>query len=477
MQDGSGQPRLLRIDELTEAERRYGHAARRSPKVTYQPDVVIPEAGVAAIRSANADGVTWTLDPDAEGVDDIRPGRVLLLTSRAAGRVLGVREDGGGLQVVLGPVEITDIVRDGEFTLDQPMDLSQAQTYTVPDMFSPVIPVPPVVSSARSDTAEWFAAVSPCAAPPGTALPVLLASTRPSCPSFGVASAAGPEFSMEPISGSKGFGVRIKSNDAGVLFVGEAVLYLKAPKVYFNLVIRGGQIATAAVRMDGAGGLLMTFEAASPSPIAGNINAKRYAPVDWSFPVLGMGVPFAVTVRQQYELKTVFTSTGSLKARVFYELRGGLGVEYRDGQWSKGGPTGVTPVISLDHLLMSTQGVAYGVTGMVMTHQAKVLVGVGAFGFATGPYGFLNSSVTVTRGSDLGILQGPLACKQATLSMGVGAGVGYMMPEAVTNLINSFLRAINIRKEISSAGGLESNPVIIVSMGRYHPSLEKCGNK
>jgi hypothetical protein len=306
---------------------------------------------------------------------------------------------------------------------------------------------------------------------------VQLASTRPSCAAVGLASAAGPEFSMEPISGSKGFGVRIKSNDAGVLFVGEAVLYLKAPRLYFNLVIRGGQISAAAVRVDGVGGLLMTFEAASPSPIAGNINAKRYAPLDWSFPVLGMGVPFAVTVRQQFQLKTVFTSTGSLKARIYYELQGGLGVEYRDGKWSTSGPTGVKPVVSLDHLLMSTQGAAYGATGMVMTHHAKVLVGVGAFGFATGPYGFLNSSVTVTRGSDLGILRGPLACKQATLSMGVGAGVGYMMPEPVTNLINSFLRAINIRQEISSSGGLESKPVIIVSLGRYHPSRDICGNK
>ena len=477
VRDDAAPPRLLRIDQLTEAEQRYGHSARRSSKVTYQPDVVIPEAGAAAIRSAGTDGVTWTLDASAEGVDAIRPGRVLLLTSRAAGRVLGVSKEAGGLRVVLGPVQITEIVRDGEFKLDQPVDLTQAQSYTVPDMFSPVIPVPPVVASARSEGAEWLASVSPCRTPGGTGVPVRFASNRPTCSPIGFASAAGPEFSLEPISGSKGFGVRIKSNDAGVLFVGEAVLYLKTPRLYFNLVIRGGQITTAAVRLDGVGGLLMTFEAASPSPIAGNINAKRYAPLDWSFPIIGMGVPFAVTIRQQYELKTVFTSTGSLKARIYYELQGGLGVEYREGKWSTGGPTGVKPVVSLDNLLLSTQGAAFGVTGMVMTHHAKVLVGVGAFGFATGPYGFLNSSVTVTRGSDLGILQGPLACKQATLSMGVGAGVGYMMPESVTNLINSFLRAINIREEIGSSGGLESKPVIIVSLGRYHPSREMCGNK
>lgn len=141
VQESAGSPRLVKIQELTEAERRYGHAARRSAKVTYQPDVVILPAGADAIRCANPDGLTWIIDPDAEGADDIRPCKVLLLTSRAAGLVLGVRKEGDGLQVVLGPVEITEVVRDGDFTLNQPVDLSQALTYTVPEMFDPVMPV------------------------------------------------------------------------------------------------------------------------------------------------------------------------------------------------------------------------------------------------------------------------------------------------------------------------------------------------
>jgi hypothetical protein len=81
----------------------------------------------------------------------------------------------------------------------------------------------------------------------------------------------------------------------------------------------------------------------------------------------------------------------------------------------------------------------------------------------------------VTRGSSIGILQGPLTCKQGTLSMGVGAGVGYRIPEPVTGAINSILRALNIREQIQGSGGLQTDPVIIVNMGRYHPSLEICG--
>jgi hypothetical protein len=47
-----------------------------------------------------------------------------------------------------------------------------------------------------------------------------------------------------------------------------------------------------------------------------------------------------------------------------------------------------------------------------------------------------------------------------------------MRPEG-HQAINLFLRAINIRKEVCSCGGLVSIPIINVSLGRYHLSLDK----
>lgn len=471
----AGPARILKLNELTQAEKRYGHSATPSTAVTYQPDVVMLPQGAEAIRSMSPDGLTWTLDPDTKDAADIRPGKVLLLTSRAAGRVLAVRKAEDGLRVVLGPVEITEVIREGRFSLDQPLELDQALSFTVPEVFDPAVTVPPIVTSSAD-----------CDPRPGSGGTILLASTststRPRCNPGGTGiSRVGFDqvtvhrFTLTPLVGSHGIGVRIASDASGVHFLGEAVLYLNAPRMYFNLDIRGGQIVTCEVQLDGAAGLMMTFEAGSPSPMAANINEKRYAPVDFSIPVTGMGVPFAVNVRQIFQLQTVFTSTGTIKARVYYKLKGSLRVGYRNGQWGMAGPSGVTPVENLDNLLLSTQGVAIGVTGMVMTHHANVMVGIGAFGFLTGPYGFLNSSVTVTRGSSIGLLQGALTCKQATLSMGVGAGVGYRIPEPVTGAINSILRALNVREQIQGSGGLQTDPVIIVKMGRYHPAVEACG--
>jgi hypothetical protein len=192
-----------------------------------------------------------------------------------------------------------------------------------------------------------------------------------------------------------------------------------------------------------------------------------------------MGIPFAVNVRQQFELKTAFTSTGTLKARGYYKLRGGLRAGYRDGKFSLGGPSGFN---AQETILPSLNGVAIGVTGLVMTHQVNVIVGIGQAGFVAGPYVFLNSSVGVTRGSSIANFSVPMpipsaatVCKQESVSMGVGAGVGYRIPQPVTDAINAVLRALQIREEIKGFGGIETKPVVLVKAGWYTPKLEICG--
>jgi hypothetical protein len=179
-----------------------------------------------------------------------------------------------------------------------------------------------------------------------------------------------------------------------------------------------------------------------------------------------------------FELRTVFTSTGTLKARGDYTLKGGLAAGYRDGKWGVSGPTGFGAHYTL---LPSIEGVAVGVTGMVMTHRVEVIVGVGTGGFVTGPYAYLNSSVSLTRGSSVGfdagfgVLGHGQTCRRESVDMGLGAGIGYHMPEPVTNAINAVLRALHIKKQIEGHGGIETKPVIIVTKGWYSPARAMCG--
>jgi hypothetical protein len=151
-------------------------------------------------------------------------------------------------------------------------------------------------------------------------------------------------------------------------------------------------------------------------------------------------------------------------------MKGGIRAGYRDGEFSVGGPMGFG---AQQTLLPSIEGVAFAPTGIVMTHQLSVIVGLGAFGFVTGPYGFLNSGVTATNGSTLG--DPVVHCRQESVSMHLGAGVGYRMPEQVASAINAVLRALRIREQIKSSAGLETKPMLIVQKGWKQPALGACG--
>ena len=441
----SGPPRLLQPSELTEAEKRYGISAERTPTVTYQPEVVLLPAGARAIRSLSDDGLAWTLDPDAEGVGDIQPGRVLLLTTRASGRVLDVKRTSAGLQVVLGPAEITDIVREGTFSLSQPVDLSQVLQMALPESFDQVRPVTPLVERrAWPDPDTFFV----------TRASLLQAPT----PTHG--------FRIIPMASVLGVGAELRSNEGRAQFVGQMRLLLQAPRLNFYLEIKPGSVVSALVELKGAAGIEVSFEAASPNPQTANINEDRSAPTDLIIPINGLGVPFAVHVRQTFRLNTAFTSTGTIKARGVYKVGGSIRGEYRSGKFSVFGPDGFG---TQQTLLPSIESVAFGPTGMVLTHSIKVIVGVGLAGFVAGPFVMNNSAVTAAAASSIGIV----GCRRETVSMAVAAGVGYQIPPAVAKFINTILSGLNIAAKIPDSGGISTKPQTIVDRGWYHGQMCK----
>ena len=58
--------------------------------------------------------------------------------------------------------------------------------------------------------------------------------------------------------------------------------------------------------------------------------------------------------------------------------------------------------------------------------------------------------------------------------MALGAGVGYVIPQAVTRAINSILRALNIKEELKDSGGFQTKPVMLVNTSYYHPAVQAC---
>jgi hypothetical protein len=115
-------------------EQQYGKAPVKNPKdMTYQPGVVIIGDGPKAIRHASSDGLTWTMDKSASGVSDLAPGKVMYASSKALGKVMKVEPAGDDVAVLLAPIELTDLIKDGTLDFDEPLDVGSAAVQQIPD--------------------------------------------------------------------------------------------------------------------------------------------------------------------------------------------------------------------------------------------------------------------------------------------------------------------------------------------------------
>ena len=118
---------------LTESQRKFGVAPTPDPRVEYQPGIIIMEHGDQAIRSFGSDGMTWTFDAGAPHVNEFQMGKIVFATGRACGRIIMLKPEGDTVKVILGPVQLTEIIRSGSFAMDAPLDLDKMIPYVYPD--------------------------------------------------------------------------------------------------------------------------------------------------------------------------------------------------------------------------------------------------------------------------------------------------------------------------------------------------------
>jgi hypothetical protein len=229
-------------------------------------------------------------------------------------------------------------------------------------------------------------------------------------------------------------------------------------------------VRVCELELRGAAGLLMSVDVASKVGLSGNFrHTEPSLPSDFSLPiVMNEFSPFAINVRQAFTVHTGFGAKGHIRSTGHYELAGSFRVGYRDGALSLGGPTRFSVKVNPAGTL---EGVSLGATGMVLAHSVRVIVGVGAFGFATGPFVRLNSSLGISRDSDLVSMR---MCRSASVGSSLSVGLGYVMPKAVTSAINFILRSLNL-EEIKGEGGTESEPTRIIESHVVVPPIAACG--
>ena len=439
----SGPGRQLKKSEMSAAEVKYGMAPTPDPSVTYQPNVVIVGGGAAAVRALSSTGLTWTIDASAPRASELAEGKIVFLTNRAVGRVLGLHREGGNLSVTLGPVLITDVVRDCDIHPGPiPIDFGEAIPYEATDLPGRVIPASGSAEARPSGGQEVAVPVAymiqPEAPPPAKDVSNLV------------------NFKVVPTASSAGIGVRGTSDGGGLKMTFEAFVHLDRPTLTPVLKITDGNLRQATLELSGAAGLTMMFKAGTDVGMKANVKGRLQAVPDFSVPIAGP-LPLALTVRQQLLIGTALgVRDATLSATGDYTFSGSFKIGYDGKSWGLFGPSGFTAKQSI---MKTADGISIAPSGLDLTHQMRVVFGVGAFGLATGPYFALNSSAGLFKGSDLGMIQ----CKEATIVVGMSGGIGYLIPKPITDAINFVLGTLHIRYQVDSFGGVESKPMTIIN--------------
>lgn len=447
--------------KLTGAELRYGASATRNEAFTYQPDVVILGGGASSIKGATADGLIWTIDGTADHADEIRPGTVLLATSFAAGRVLGVKHVGRDLQVALGPVALTDVIRDGEFGTDGPLPLTDVTAYSTPEQPGLQTDTEPVPDGGTG---------------PGNA-------TKPSVPrvhaavAWPSATAAGPPSPFPPpatdipatdvgnwhiqSSCCTAAQIRIHYDQGGARVLGTATLGFDHPGVSFGIKIGGGHLLSASVGLHGAAKLGFGIAAAVQSSAADFRGGRIQLPVELDIPLSVAGLPVTLSIHQLFNVGLGLSGRAELATSGEYALGGTLGFSLVDGAVSVLKPTLSTTKSALDNV----QSIAVAPQGLTFSYAVRLGIGIGPPGLNAGLWYQVAAALGLaTSGAQIDQLQGTslVTCKTISLSLQGRYGVGYQIPKLVADAVNLFLRVFFPKaRPLAPVGGPSWGPSIL----------------
>ncbi len=481
------------------AKLRYGASPEQSSKITYQPDVVFV-GGADSIVSVSADGLIWTISGSAPNVNELRPGKIMFASSLGVGRVLKVSQQGANRQVVLGPVTITDVIRDGTFSSSAPIPLNDVEAYTVPSepglLTKTIADVTTPTSGGAQDPSDTDAqppiqlasapephgvgsntvtlpAVDLVASEPGhlepASLGILLtaASGTLPAPSPSPAPTSVGNYQLDPFCCHSGLGVSVVYNNNGLLVKAKVTLHLDAPSVTFRIGVAGGKL-TAALELHGATGIRVAFEAGSTSGLAGNVSHQRVQiPVEFSFPVRAGPLPLMIDFDQVFGMDTAFTAKDSFFSAIGdYSFGGTLGFGFVNGIPTVYTPHTLTPTTTMTKTMVFR---SVGPASVVIAYAAKLSVGIGLAVFQVGPWYELTFAV----GAYGSGISSEFQCKQVSLDLSSQYGIGYRMPKPVETAINAFLSVLHV-SPIHASGGLVGPSITAIKDSSTFPPLAAC---
>src|SRR5579872_7009074 len=451
---------------LTKSEVQFGVAPKRSPNVEYQPGVILMEHGDQAIRAVGSDGMSWTFDANAPNVSDFQEGKIVFATGRAVGRIMALERKGSTVTAILGPVQVTDVVRNGRFIMNQSVDADKMITYVAPDypgmnpdtgptksasLGAPngsgggqeTVVLSRIAADGRRTTYRrrghrWVDALTQLPSPQQAlgAIPSLTADDN--------------NIRMKPVASNSGVGLQYYFVDkTGLSVTASGTVTLHAPQVHCVFTILNGKVDSAGISIAGAAGVHLMIDSHSPTTKFVNMHIKHWVPVDFSIP-LGGPIPFALTFATLFDVNSGISAQSTIiRAEGEYNFGGKIWAGRAGGRWSLSTPAEPTTVTDLTE---SLSNISVGINSFAMAFSIRALVGIGAFGFNAGVYAAVRFG-----GSILGSPTEAFPCRQATLGVFLDSGIGWQTPGFVSAAINFFLKPLTGRA-IDAVGDITTAP-------------------
>lgn len=454
----------------------YGLAPHADDGTEFRDDVVLVEGGATSVRSVTADGLTWTLAPEARGLADLAPGRVMFLTERAVGRVVAIATTDAGVEVTMGPVDVTEVIEegsfesDGEIALTEPIAISQDGAFWADPELQQQAGVP-----------EGSGADVPVA--PAALVRIPAALPRPVAPAAVVAETVKGSTGAFNLTGSccaNGPGADFSYNRNGLAMTGRIGMNMDRPRANFRLRIAGASIQEAGLTVRGAAGITTTLQAsAAPGPATSGFSPPLGTDFTFSVPVgVFFGVPLSMVVTQRFTLSINIPGSATLDAVGKVKLGSTIGFAYGNGTFQN------TTTAELDSSasLTATNALAVGISYATFDYSVRFTVGFGLAGFVAGAYLALAAHVMSAVGAPIGINVLPDAedpiehCKSVQADLWVDYGVGYTIPSVVAEVINFFLTAFK-STPIPKQGGLSHGWSPVLSKYEVHPQSGFCVNR
>jgi hypothetical protein len=503
----------IKLSDLSESEKRFGIAPKQGPGVTYQDGIILMEHGDTAIQSFASDGMSWTFDANAPQVNEIQEGKVLFATDRCAGKVLSVQHNGNSVSVVLGPVQLNELVKEGNFAYNQPLDLNNAIAVVAPDYpgalgskaLQDEMQKPSTTSSniphsyqrsvnyyVVSNDGKW----TPMHTVTAGGGHLVNAAYHPDVPRLtpatyqvpglgGVASPVPiplpqlPQLNFNNLQAYPcalncgGIGAKIYQEKDGVKVWVSIVFHLNNPHLVFDASVGRSGSVSANVQLFGGAGVTATIDAATGGDfqsVQANIKELGIIPAEINIPLGGLYVPLTAKLSQALDITTGFSAkTSVLHGEGSVDMDGEISASYQAGKgWDIPKPTATVK----NNLAGLISGESVGINSFVFAFDQRLMVGVGTLGFAAGPYVDLLTTLTVLKQSSTTTFD----CRQATFAIQLGAGIGYSMPKVVATVINAILGLFHA-KPIPSWGSIVALPKRVDLVGRRDSIPANCAGK